>query len=154
MKKLKPCLKCGENKLKLWDCGYSSFNVGGVKCECVYKKEWNTLSCFPEEDIIKLYNTFYQKEKSKPIVTTLEWYTPEKKMPKPQHYIPHKIADVLFFTDCLCSGIFDFEDAVWEDKSGDIYANKEIKLWAYAPTKEELEKLQIIVPDLQHRKTV
>ena len=28
-----PCKKCGSTDIKLYDCGYSSFNCGGGKCQ-------------------------------------------------------------------------------------------------------------------------
>jgi hypothetical protein len=31
--KLKPCKICGSRNITLWDCGYSSFNPGGGRCE-------------------------------------------------------------------------------------------------------------------------
>lgn len=30
--KIKPCKKCESTDIELWDCGYSSFNPGGGKC--------------------------------------------------------------------------------------------------------------------------
>jgi len=53
---LRPCRKCGEAlRIKIHDCGYSSFNVGNVTCQlckhsirvndavCIadYKQAWN-----------------------------------------------------------------------------------------------------------------
>ena len=50
MKELLPCPKYGSNdKLKLSDCGYSSFNVGHINCDCgVYQLTLNAYSCYPE----------------------------------------------------------------------------------------------------------
>jgi hypothetical protein len=31
-KKINNCIKCGSDDIKVWDCGYSSFNCGGAKC--------------------------------------------------------------------------------------------------------------------------
>lgn len=33
--KVDPCVECGSENLDVYNCGYSSFNVAGVKClEC------------------------------------------------------------------------------------------------------------------------
>ena len=45
--KLKPCKKCGSKNIRLWDCGYSSFNPGGgecLKCHATVKGE---AGCLP-----------------------------------------------------------------------------------------------------------
>ena len=31
-KKINNCIKCGSDDIKVYDCGYSSFNCGGAKC--------------------------------------------------------------------------------------------------------------------------
>ena len=31
--KLKPCRKCGGTDIKIWECGYTTFNPGGIKCQ-------------------------------------------------------------------------------------------------------------------------
>ncbi len=56
MKKTRPCVKCGNKDIKIWDCGYSSFNVGGAKCKCGNKIRLDICDCFPREDIIKSWN--------------------------------------------------------------------------------------------------
>ncbi len=41
-----PCRKCGNKQLEANDCGYSSFNVGWVKCKkCRHKVTLDNLSC-------------------------------------------------------------------------------------------------------------
>ena len=32
-KKINNCIKCGSDDIKVYDCGYSSFNCGGAKCK-------------------------------------------------------------------------------------------------------------------------
>lgn len=56
-KNIRPCLKCGSKNIKVWDCGYSSFNCGGVKCEdCGNEIKSQYLSCYPEDDLISIWN--------------------------------------------------------------------------------------------------
>lgn len=55
--KLKPCRKCGSRNLKQWDCGYSSFNVGGIKClDCKHEVKLDTCSCFPDGELARAWN--------------------------------------------------------------------------------------------------
>lgn len=56
--KLRPCIKCGEKEdILVWDCGYSSFNVGGVRCgSCINETELNC-GCSPKNDLIKQWNS-------------------------------------------------------------------------------------------------
>jgi hypothetical protein len=54
--KIKPCKKCGSTKVKLWDCGYSSFNPGGGKCECGHEVKGEA-GCLPsQEDLAWIWN--------------------------------------------------------------------------------------------------
>ena len=58
-KKLRPCPKCRSNDIGMWDNGYSSFNVGGVKCrKCKFKVEISPCGCFPEDELIRAWNTY------------------------------------------------------------------------------------------------
>ena len=58
MKKIRPCLECGSTDIKIWDCGYSSFNVGGATCNsCGNKTKLSVCGCFPEGDIITQWNS-------------------------------------------------------------------------------------------------
>ncbi|MFI5113519.1 MAG: hypothetical protein ACHP7J_00140 [Terriglobales bacterium] len=55
--KAKPCRKCGGTDLSIWDCGYSSFNVGGVKCKkCGHEVKVSPCGCDPKEELIKAWN--------------------------------------------------------------------------------------------------
>lgn len=54
---MRSCPKCGGHKLKVHDCGYSSFNCGGVKCVCGYELKLNSLGCFPNDEIVSAWNT-------------------------------------------------------------------------------------------------
>ena len=59
MAKLKPCWKCGNDDITLWDCGYSSFNVSGVKCnnpKCKHEIKVNGLWLNVNEELIKAWN--------------------------------------------------------------------------------------------------
>ena len=43
-----PCVKCGGDDIDIYDCGYSTFNVGGGECRtCGHKVTNNHLGCFP-----------------------------------------------------------------------------------------------------------
>lgn len=54
---LSPCPKCGSKDLDLHDCGYSSFNCGGVKCcACKHELKLSNLSCFPTKEIASAWN--------------------------------------------------------------------------------------------------
>jgi hypothetical protein len=56
--KIRPCKLCESKDIKLYDCGYSSFNCYGGKCrECGYHSGTSTGGCFPtENDKIKEWN--------------------------------------------------------------------------------------------------
>lgn len=54
--KIKPCKKCGGTNIKLWDCGYSSFNPGGGKCECGHEVQGEA-GCNPTQtDLASIWN--------------------------------------------------------------------------------------------------
>jgi len=52
-----PCRKCGSNKARLGDCGYSSFNVFMGEClDCGFKV-MNTCGCMPDRaSLIRMWN--------------------------------------------------------------------------------------------------
>ena len=51
------CIKCGSKDIKIWDCGYSSFNVGGADCKkCGNKVKLDMCGCFPKNEIIDIWN--------------------------------------------------------------------------------------------------
>ncbi len=67
-KRIPPCIKCGSKNLETWDCGYSSFNCGGVKCpDCDLKLNLGNccLTCSPRDEIISLYRKHIVKEEKK-----------------------------------------------------------------------------------------
>ena len=49
--KLKPCKKCGSTNITLWDCGYSSFNPGGGKCDKGHKVSGEA-GCSPTTEVL------------------------------------------------------------------------------------------------------
>lgn len=53
---IKPCSKCGSTDITVWDCGYSSFNVGGAKCKCGNESRLVNCGCYPQEEIISHWN--------------------------------------------------------------------------------------------------
>lgn len=63
---LNPCRKCGSRKIQISDCGYSSFNVGTIKCEdCGRELTLNNCSCFPEDELISYWNSEEERIKKK-----------------------------------------------------------------------------------------
>lgn len=59
-KKLRPCPACHRTgTARMWDNGYSSFNIGGVKCcKCGFEVEVSPCGCFPEDELAREWNTF------------------------------------------------------------------------------------------------
>lgn len=56
-KRIMPCIKCGSKDIQIWDCGYSSFNVGGAKCKnCENEVKLDPCDCYPKNDIIRAWN--------------------------------------------------------------------------------------------------
>ena len=56
-KKLRPCIKCGsKTDAKVWDCGHSSFNVGGVICKCGNEVKVEPCDCYPTDELIRVWN--------------------------------------------------------------------------------------------------
>lgn len=61
---IKKCIKCGKSDIKLWDCGYSSFNVCGIDCKNCDRKirvngDWS------EEELINEWNRLNVKMSDK-----------------------------------------------------------------------------------------
>lgn len=55
--RLKPCKVCKSTKIKLWDCGYSSFNPGGGECHRGHKIQ-SEAGCMPtQNDLARIWNT-------------------------------------------------------------------------------------------------
>jgi hypothetical protein len=50
-KRLKPCKVCGSRKITLWDCGYSSFNPGGGRCENGHEGKGEA-GCSPNDNML------------------------------------------------------------------------------------------------------
>lgn len=58
--KAKPCRKCGGTDFDIWDQGYSSFNVGGIRCKnkkCGHEIKVYPCGCFPRDEIVHAWNT-------------------------------------------------------------------------------------------------
>jgi ribosomal protein L37E len=53
-----PCIKCGSEKVEIWNCGYSSFNVAGGLCKsCGHGEEWKGADWNePERNISEFWN--------------------------------------------------------------------------------------------------
>ncbi len=50
---MKPCKKCGCKEITLWDCGYSSFNPGGGKCnKCGFRVK-DEAGCLPTAKMLE-----------------------------------------------------------------------------------------------------
>lgn len=52
-----PCIKCGSEDIRLYDCGYSSFNYGGGECQSCKNKhstsvDWNV----SKKDLAAIWN--------------------------------------------------------------------------------------------------
>ena len=51
-----PCIKCGSEDVRIYNCGYSSFDVGGGKCgrceNSVMESVWNPT----EEQLAAIWN--------------------------------------------------------------------------------------------------
>ena len=54
MIEFKPCIFCNNIDLKIDDCGYNTFNVGAVICDCGYKMKITHAET--KEDYITLWN--------------------------------------------------------------------------------------------------
>lgn len=53
---VKPCIKCGKSDIKLWDCGYSSFNVCGINCNSCDRK-LSRIGDYTEEQLVEYWNS-------------------------------------------------------------------------------------------------
>lgn len=52
-----PCLKCGSEEVILFDCGYSSFNVGGGKCNsCGNKTSVSVGASVDKQTLANIWN--------------------------------------------------------------------------------------------------
>lgn len=48
-----PCIKCGSSDIRIYDCGYPSFNCGGGECrKCGNKVTATSLECDPSIDVL------------------------------------------------------------------------------------------------------
>lgn len=57
-KRIKPCRKCGGTDIHVWDCGYSSFNVGGVVCKsCGHEVRVSPCGLDPSNELVKAWNS-------------------------------------------------------------------------------------------------
>ena len=56
--RIKACKKCGSVDIKIYDCGYSTFNNGGGECRsCGHKSSLSSLGCCPSMDsLIGIWN--------------------------------------------------------------------------------------------------
>jgi hypothetical protein len=60
--RLEPCPKCKKGALTPFDCGYSSFNVCGIKCSCGYSMDRN--GDWEVTDLVRAWNTLHKPHKS------------------------------------------------------------------------------------------
>jgi DNA-directed RNA polymerase subunit RPC12/RpoP len=59
-----PCIRCGSENIKLWDCGYSSFNPGGGKCVECGREVQDMVSCMPTpQELANIWNGSNDKTK-------------------------------------------------------------------------------------------
>jgi len=49
------CPKCNGLDISQEDCGYSSFNVGTIRCVCGFELK-TTCSCYPQDELISYWN--------------------------------------------------------------------------------------------------
>jgi hypothetical protein len=55
--KIKPCIKCGNKDIKIYNCGYSTFNVSWGECSCGHKVEIKNCNWdITDNEIIKRWN--------------------------------------------------------------------------------------------------
>lgn len=56
--KVSSCLKCGSDDITIYDCGYSSFNVGGGKCNKCGNEVSDTVDCLPSKKrLVSIWNS-------------------------------------------------------------------------------------------------
>lgn len=60
---LYPCPKCKKGKLIPYDCGYSSFNVCGIKCSCGYSMSRN--GDWDVKSLVSEWNKQHKPKKNK-----------------------------------------------------------------------------------------
>lgn len=58
--KLKPCKICGSKKITLWDCGYSTFNPGGGRCENGHESQGEAGCLATKEQLTAIWNSAQQ----------------------------------------------------------------------------------------------
>lgn len=55
--KVYPCIKCGSENIKIYNCGYSSFNCAGGECKrCGHTVETNANWDATESSLIRAWN--------------------------------------------------------------------------------------------------
>ena len=54
-----PCIKCGSSDIRIYDCGYSSFNCGGGECRnCGNDVTVSHLGCDPTiDELASIWNS-------------------------------------------------------------------------------------------------
>jgi hypothetical protein len=52
---IKPCLFCGNSTFRVFDCGYTTFNVCGVECTTC-KRTVSIIGDYSEEEVIERWN--------------------------------------------------------------------------------------------------
>lgn len=57
MDTLQPCIKCDSTNIKIFDCGYSSFNVGGGECRDCKHKVSGAVNINWQSDSLRVWNT-------------------------------------------------------------------------------------------------
>lgn len=54
---ISPCIKCGNDDIRIYNCGYSSFNCAGGECKkCGHKVETHADWTATDEKLIKAWN--------------------------------------------------------------------------------------------------
>lgn len=62
--KPKPCRKCGSTDIKLWECGYTTFNPGGAECRgCGHEVKLKDCGVGPGQHCIDTVARAWNKDK-------------------------------------------------------------------------------------------
>ena len=70
--KLRPCKGCGGTDIKLWDCGYNTFNVSGGTCQkCGRKIVENNLDNPPKAKLAAIWNNAQKPTEAENLKTRL-----------------------------------------------------------------------------------